>query len=175
MTGGRHGEDTDSRRAGGDDRHQDEAVTHRIPETDLEALQLEEDLDRMGCMQLLNRPWGLKSEYMLRELLVGAPYRFKTSIWARPSHWTALVWRAAYDFGTKGQGICGRGEDFTIGRFHHPVHSKDGYLITDCKDPRARRVLEFLVPILLPDKGARVTVGITSTILGCFENKRAVD
>ena len=36
-------------------------------------------------------------------------------------------------------------------------------------------MLEFLVPILLPDKGTRVTVGVASTILGCFENKRAVD
>ena len=56
LTGGRHGEDTDSRHAGGGGRHQDKAVTPRVPETDLEALQLENDMDRMGCMQLLNRP-----------------------------------------------------------------------------------------------------------------------
>ena len=59
-----------------------------------------------------------------------------------------------------------------MGKFHNPVHSKDGYLN---KDPRARSVLEFLVPILLPDKGTRVTVGVASTILGCFGNQRAVD
>ena len=146
------------------------AVTPVFPESDLELVELQEDLDRMGCVQLMSKPWALKSEYMIREILVGGPYKFKTTLRARPSQWTALAWRGAYGFGTKGQGVCGRGEDFTVGRFHHPVHSKDGYLTSDCKNPRARRVLEFLVPILLPDKGARVTVGIASTILGCFEN-----
>ena len=151
------------------------AVTPHFPESDLELVELQEDLDRMGYIQLLSKPWALKSEYMLREILVGGPYKFKTTLRARPSQWTALAWRGAYGFGTNEQRVCGRGEDFTVGRFNHPVHSKDGYLIADCKDPRARRVLEFLVPILLPDKGARVTVGIASTILGCFENQRAVD
>ena len=47
--------------------------------------------------------------------------------------------------------------------------------MNDCNNPRARRVLEFLVPILLPDKGARVTVGMASLILGSFENNRKVD
>ncbi|HEX8608852.1 MAG TPA: hypothetical protein VF679_09470, partial [Pedobacter sp.] len=164
-TVGSHGED-----AGGscarEGCHQDEGGDASLLGIGSGAGRAPRNLDRMGCIKLLSKPWVLKSKYMLRELLVGAPYRFKTSIRARPSHWTALVWRAAYDFGTKGQGICGRGEDFTIGRFHHPVHSKDGYLTADCKDPRARRVLEFLVPILLSDKGARVTMGIASTILG---------
>ena len=86
-----------------------------------------------------------------------------------------MAWSKAYSFGTEGKGLCARNKDFTQGKFHHPVHSKDGYLTEDYKDPRARRVLEFLIPILLPDKGARVTVGVASTILGCFENKRAVD
>ena len=49
-----------------------------------------------------------------------------------------------------------------MGKFHNPVHSKGGYLTADCKDPRAKRVLEFLVPILLLDKGARVTMGIAT-------------
>ena len=134
------------------------AVTPRFPETDLELLQLEKDLDRMGCVQLLSRPWALKTEYMLRKLRVGAPYKFKATLWARPSQWTAVAWRKIYSFGTEGKGLFGRNEDFTQGKFHNPVHNKDGYLIADCKDPRARRVLEFLVLIMFPDKGARVTM-----------------
>ena len=151
------------------------AITPVFPESDLGLVELQEDLDRMDCVQLMSKPWSLKSEYMLQEILVGGLYKFKTTLRARPSQWTALAWRGAYGFGTKGQGVCGRGEDFTVGRFHHSVHSKDGYLTADCKNPRARRVLEFLVLILLPDKGARVTVEIASTILGCFENQKAVD
>ena len=36
-------------------------------------------------------------------------------------------------------------------------------------------MLEFLVPILFPEKGARVTVGVASTILGSFGRERTVD
>ena len=86
-----------------------------------------------------------------------------------------MACRKTYGFGSDGDKICTRSEDFTQGKFNSPVHSKDGYLTADCKNPRARRVLEFLVPILLPDKGARITIGIASTILGCFEDRRAVD
>ena len=89
------------------------AVTSRVPETDLETLQLEEDMDRMGCLQLLNRPSGLKSQYMLRELRVGAPYKYKATLRARPNQCTAMAWRKAYNFGTKGKGLCARNEDFT--------------------------------------------------------------
>ena len=36
-------------------------------------------------------------------------------------------------------------------------------------------MLEFLVLILLPNKGAWVTVGVASTILGCFANQSTID
>ena len=91
------------------------AVTPRVPETYLETLQLEEDLNRMGYMQLLNRPWGLKSEYMLRELRVGAPYKYKATLRARPNQWTAMAWRKAYNFAQEGKGLCAWNEDFTQG------------------------------------------------------------
>ena len=89
------------------------AITPRVPEIDLETLQLEEDLDRMGCLQLLNRPWELKSEYMLRELGVGAPYKYKATPISQPNQWTAMAWRKACSFGTEGKGLCARNEDFT--------------------------------------------------------------
>ena len=47
--------------------------------------------------------------------------------------------------------------------------------MSSCINPRARRVLEFLIPILLPDRGTRVTVGIANLILGSLEMKRQVD
>ena len=37
---------------------------------------------------------------------------------------------------------------FVDGKFSNLVSSKDGYVVPDYKDVRARRVLEFLVPIL---------------------------
>jgi hypothetical protein len=151
------------------------AITPRNPDSDQEMIELREDLERMGCNELLSRPWGLKSEYMIVEVKLGTPHKFQGTIRAQPNQWTAMKWRKVYEFGTQGEGICTRNEDHASGKFVNPVHSKDGYLTADCKDPRARRVLEFLVPILLPEKGARVTVGMASTILGSFSGKRPVD
>ena len=94
---------------------------------------------------------------------------------ARPNLWVANQWRKTYGFSADGNGFCARNEDFTQGRFFNPAHSKDGYLVSDCKNLKCRRVLEFLVSILLPDKGARVTIGVANTILACFEGRRFVD
>ena len=93
------------------------AVTPRFAESDVEALQLEEDLERMGCLQLLNRPWGVKSEYMIRELRVGTPNQFAGTLQALPNQWTSMAWRKTYGFGSDGDGICTWKEDFTQGKY----------------------------------------------------------
>ena len=93
---------------------------------------------------------------MLRELKTGAPNQFVGILRAKPNMWTAVTWRKTYGFGPDGNGFCARNKDYTLGRFSSLVHSKDGYLTGDCKNPRARRVLVFLVPILLPDNGVRI-------------------
>ena len=36
---------------------------------------------------------------------------------------------------------------FIDGMFSGRVNPKDGYAVIDCKDPRAKRVLEFLVSL----------------------------
>ena len=47
--------------------------------------------------------------------------------------------------------MASRTDRFIDGRFSSRVNPKDGYAIVDCKEPRARRVLEFLVPLLYPE------------------------
>ena len=59
-------------------------------------------------------------------------------------------------------------EKFVDGKFKNPVSPKDGYVVPDCKDMRAKLVLEFLVPILYPEKPTRVTITITNTIFGAL-------
>ena len=51
----------------------------------------------------------------------------------------------------------------------------DGYAIADCRDPRVRRVLEFLVPLLYPEKPTRVTITVGNTIFGALSGERPVD
>jgi hypothetical protein len=45
---------------------------------------------------------------------------------------------------------------------------KDGYSIDDCKDPRHRRLLAFLVSIVYPEKPNRITVTWGNTIFGAL-------
>ena len=44
------------------------------------------------------------------------------------------------------------------------MNPKDGYAVSDCKDFRAKQVLEFLIPIMYPEKPTRVTMTVGNTI-----------
>ena len=48
------------------------SVVPAIPKEPGERAYLEEDLTRIGCIELLNKPWTVKEEKMVRELIVGA-------------------------------------------------------------------------------------------------------
>ena len=49
------------------------AITLRFPANEEEAMELDQDLEKMGCGQLRHRPWGLRSVHMVKELKAGAP------------------------------------------------------------------------------------------------------
>ena len=68
-----------------------------------------------------------------------------------------------------------RAERYAKGKFTNPPHSRDGYSLPECADPRAKRVLEFLVPILYPEKTATVTVTVENTVFGAYTGEREVD
>ena len=68
-----------------------------------------------------------------------------------------------------------RAEKFAEGKFANPPHPKDSYSLPECKDPRVRRMLEFVVLILYPEKLARVIVTVWNTIFGAYTGKREVD
>ena len=59
--------------------------------------------------------------------------------------------------------------------FSGRVYPKDGHAIVDCKYPRVKRVLEFLVPLLYPEKPTRVTITVRNTIFGALSGERPVD
>jgi len=42
--------------------------------------QLEEDLMNIGCFGLILRPWTLKNEEMIHELLIGVPNQYKLTV-----------------------------------------------------------------------------------------------
>ena len=68
-----------------------------------------------------------------------------------------------------------RTDKYKEGKFLHEVDPKDGYPVREYRDARERRLLEFLVPIVHPDKPTRVTCTLRNTIFGAISGERSVD
>ena len=66
-------------------------------------------------------------------------------------------------------------EKYAEGKFANPFHPKNGYFISECKDPRARRMLEFVIPIFYPEKPTRVTVMVGNMVFGAYTGERDVN
>ena len=73
------------------------------------------------------------------------------------------------------EGMALRTNRFVDGKFFTCVNPKDGYVVSKCKDVRARQVLEFLVPILYPEKPTLMTITIGNTIFGALFEERLID
>ena len=151
-------------------------VTPSIPENPIHLEELKQDLARMRCEGLLDRPWTLKREQLVREMLLPErPNMFDTTVRNRPQLWTADLWRQTYRFPRGGSGLSNRTEGHHEGRFMHQVDPKDGYSVSDCRVDRHRRLLEFLIPIVHPDKPTWVTITIGNTIFSALDGGREVD
>ena len=151
-------------------------VTPSISENPIELAELKQDLVRMQCVELLEKPWALKREELVRKLVQSErPNIFDRTIWDRLQLWAAKLWRDTYDFLSGGAGLSNRMEGYTEGWFMHQVDPKDGYFVGDCRNNKQRRLLEFLVPIVYPDKPTRVTITIGNTIFRALDGGREVD
>ena len=81
-----------------------------------------------------------------------------------------------YGFAREGEGMASQTDWFIDGKFFGRVNPiEDGYAVVDCKESRARRVLEFLVPLLYLEKPTRVTITVENTIFGALSGERPVD
>ena len=151
-------------------------VTPSILENPIELAELKQDLVQMRCTGLLERPWALKREELVRELVQPKrPNIFDGTIRDRPQLWTAELSRDTYEFPSGGSGLSNRMKGYHEGRFIHQVDPKDGYSVGDCRKYRQRRLLEFLVSIVHPDKPTRVMIMIGNTIFGALDKGREVD
>jgi hypothetical protein len=150
-------------------------IVPEVPRDEVERGELLEDLQTMGCSGLLEKPWGFKDEEVVRELLDGVSNEFDNSIRAAPTQWTEEVWREVYNFSTGGGGLAGRKDEYVRDCFKELPNPKDGYSIEDCTDPRHRRMLAFLAPIIYPEKPNRITVTLGNTIFGALIGGRKVN
>jgi hypothetical protein len=71
--------------------------------------------------------------------------------------------------------LAGRKDEYVKDCFKELPSPKDGYAIEECTDPRHRRVLAFLVPILYPEKPNRITVTLGNTFFGALNGGRKVN
>ena len=151
-------------------------ITPSIPENPIHLDELKQDLARLRCEGLLERPWLLKREQLVQEMVQPEwPNIFDGMIQDRPQLWMADLWRDTYRFLRGGSGLSNRMEGHHEGRFIYQVNPKDGYSVGDCRVDRHQRLLEFLIPIIHPDKPTRVTITIGNTIFGALDGGREVD
>ena len=151
------------------------AVVPGIPKSVKDRELLEEDLRRIGCHSLMGKPLGLRMEDLVVELLGEKDNRWHEIVHQAPEIWKAKEWRKVYGFAREGEGMVFRTDRFIDGKFSGWVNPKDGYAVVDCKEPRARRLLEFLVPLLYPEKPTRVTITVGNTIFRALSGERPVD
>ena len=151
------------------------AVVSGVPKNVIDRELLEEDLWRIGCQGFTGKPWGLRMEDLVVELLGEKDNRWDGTVRQAPEKWTAKEWRKIYNFGRGGEGMAYRTDRFIDGMISGRVNPKDGYAVADCKDPRVKRVLEFLVPLLYPENPTRVTITVGNMIFGALSGERPID
>ena len=151
-------------------------VTPSIPKNPIALVELKEDLRVMRCAGLLERPWALKREELVHELLLPErPNIFDTTVWDQPQLWTAEIWRDTYNFPRGGSGLSNQMEGYHEGRFMHQVDPKDEYSVGDCRNDQQRQLLKFLVTIIHMDKPTRVTITIANMIFRALDGCREMD
>lgn len=147
-----------------------------IPKEPLELLELKEDLERMGCLSLLDFCWSFCVESTIQEMRRNPlPQPEGDGIRACPEKWTMGRWQEVYGFPRQGGGWTSLKKEEYAKACFSTKDAKNGYSLQDCTDPRAKRVFAFLVPILHPEKPARITVTLANTVYGCFLGERMVN
>ena len=91
-----------------------------------------------------------------------------------PERWTTESWAEVYSFAKEGRGQASRMDKFMDSKFSIQINPKDRHIVADCVDPRKRRVLEFVVPILYLEKPNRITMTVGNTIFGALSGTRKV-
>ena len=127
-------------------------VVPAVVKLESELKELIEDLTRMGCKGLLAKPWNLRNKAMLREFLFERSNQWERTMRQYPEQWIAEVWADVYGFAPrKREGWASWKDTYFVWKLRAKHDPKDGFYLVDCRNPRERRVIEFLLPILYPE------------------------
>ena len=153
-----------------DRTHSDSDETSHISKTDDEELrELREDLRALGCAGLLARPWNVQSDDLLREFRFERGNQWNGTKRRDPEYWTPDTWARVYGF-QRGieEGWAGRKDGLFAAKFKGEVDLKEGLHPANCLNPRERRMLEFIMPILNPNKPKRIILTTANTMFGAL-------
>ena len=82
-----------------------------------------------------------------------------------PEKWTTEVWAEVYGFTLrKGEGWASRKISLYVGKFRRDHDPKDGFHPGNCRNPRERKIIEFNLPILSPEKPKHLSITMANTL-----------
>ena len=147
-----------------------------IPTDDKELRELGEDLRIMGCEGLLAQPWNVQEDKVLKEFKFKRGNQWIGTKRRDPDNWTPDTWVRVYGFQRGvGEGWAGRKYGLFAEKFRGDVDPKEGLYPSNCRNPRERRMLEFLMPILNPEKPKRISLTVANTLSGAMSGVRPVN
>ena len=130
----------------------------------------------MGCEDLLAKPWNVQADDVLREFKFERGNQWIKTKRRDPENWTLDTWARVYGFHRGiGKGWAGRKDGLFAGKFKGEVDPKEGLHPANCRNPRERRVLEFLMPILNLGKPKRITLTMANTMFEALSEVRPVN
>ena len=93
-----------------------------------------------------------------------------------PDTWTPDVWNRVYGF-LRGitEGLASRKDTFYAEKFRSDNDLKQGIHPGNCRSKREHRVLEFLMPIMNPEKPKRISLTLANTLFGALSGSMPVN
>ena len=93
-----------------------------------------------------------------------------------PKKWMAEVWAELYGFTPrKGEGWASRKDSLYVGNFRGEHDPKDKFHLGNCWNHREQRIIEFIMPILSPEKPKRLSITMANTLFGAISRVRPVN
>ena len=140
-----------------------------IPTDEEELWELGEDLRIMGCEGLLAQPWNVQEDKVLREFKFERGNQWLGTKRRDPDNWTPDTLARVYGFQRGiGEGWAARKDGLFAGKFRGDVDPKEGLHPLNYRNPRERRMLEFLMPIPNSEKPKRISLNMANTLFGTF-------
>ena len=88
----------------------------------------------------------------------------------------AEVWAEVYEFASrKGEGWASRKDSLYVGKFQGERDPKDDFHTGNCRNPREWRVIEFILPILSPEKLKQLGIIMENTLFEAMSGVRSVN